>query len=122
MPEKDNPPNSSAQDEPSPSSPNEETVPQKNNNEEISLLCREDPDHPGQYRCRIVPESPKSPPTPPTPEPEPKKTAGRRLTRTPGNVETWTRPDGKTIKVRRILRDGMMVFAPVKDSSSSPTK
>jgi hypothetical protein len=117
MTDQDITPNSSLTDESSlGSSLKEKAVAQENTSEEFSLLCRRDPDNPGEYRCRPVPVVTKSPPVTSAQEPGLKKTAGCSLPKTPGNIEIWTRADGTSIKVRRILRHGTEVFAPVKET------
>jgi len=115
--------------------PNHNTTPprkgtdeQKNTGEEFPFLCKADPEHPGEFRCRPVQGLPalsgKNKPRmgPNGSHSREQKSGGGKLLLA-GKMETWKRPDGTTIRVvRRLQADGNEIFFPVKEGPRFPAQ
>jgi hypothetical protein len=101
---------------------------QKNTEEEFPFLCKVDPEHPGELRCRPVKGMPvlsgknKSRMGPDGSYALEPKVRGGKLSLA-GKVETWRRPNGTTIRVvRRLQADGNEVFFPLKEGPRFPAQ
>jgi hypothetical protein len=97
-------------------------VSQENTDEELSLVCKRDPDHPGEYRCRPTLVSKTTSPPAPVVSTDHEGKIPESHSHVEGNVETWTRADGSTVRVRRIQRFGSEIYVPVKETSSAAVK
>jgi len=133
-------PNSDGQNTPktptgSPSPDRERIASQENTDEDFHLTCRKDPEHPSEWRCRLVSDpvvqnAVSSLTTPPVDTHPRKADAGGSKTPDSEGVEVWSRNNVETMRVKRIERGGRVLFEPIEttpksqsaDPQSSPLK
>ncbi|MGD0080919.1 MAG: hypothetical protein ABSB80_09770 [Methanoregula sp.] len=96
----------------------ERIVLQENNDGDLHLTCRQDPGHPGEWRCTqvpgpVVPKADSSVSMPSDDTLPGKSSEVGSGTPASDGVEVWNRSNGETLRVKRIEHEGSVLFLPI---------